>query len=554
MTDGKHQLPLLEESIAGLDSAAGDAANSDAANGDAAGGIARRDFVKIVGAGLAVAGLGGLAALGRRTAGTPQSGPDAVAAPAAAGEQVTLATLSAGYREGLAQLAREYEAKRPGVRVDIQIMPSNGYETWLRTQVPGAGASGPDIFNANYGAGFYEQGLIINFAPFLRERNPYTGRAWHETLSAQFLEKYKVGGDVTQIPLDFIEIAFFYNADLFKKLGLSPPRTWEEMLTQAEFIRHSGTIPFAVPGTAESYWAGTVGWMVRFFSDAYTRHLVPLVMARPGDWNYEAPRNKGFRLDLRDPYNDARLIVNNERILRAVRDRRLRFDDGRFAEIYSLLKQFSRHWQSGFHGTTPGAAYHLFLTGRAAMLLSTSAEIGQLLRDMDDLPPPLRFAWSVFPVPPLRSSRFGVPAFRGVGGAGTTLAVVRKNPRQTRRSVDFMMFLTTPHAAKVLVQKAVENRRPLVGPMLIPGATIPGRIGSYFRAFEGRGFEKLSFRGLMDEQQSVWEWTVWAQRYMEDRLSLDGFLKRNQRLMEEAVPRVAALQKVDMNPRTRDVK
>jgi hypothetical protein len=56
----------------------------------------------------------------------------------------------------------------------------------------------------------------------------------------------------------------------------------------------------------------------------------------------------------------------------------------------------------------------------------------------------------------------------------------------------------------------------------------------------------------MDEQESVWQWTVWAQRYMEGRISLREFLNRYQRLMEEAVPRVIAMQKLDMNPRTKD--
>src|SRR5690349_17278587 len=60
--------------------------------------------------------------------------------------QVTLATVSANYREGWEQIAREYEQQNPGVRVKVQILPSNGYETWLRTQIPGGGANGPDLF------------------------------------------------------------------------------------------------------------------------------------------------------------------------------------------------------------------------------------------------------------------------------------------------------------------------------------------------------------------------------------------------------------------------
>lgn len=495
---------------------------------------------------------GAAAAAGGASLGALASAARARGAEPAASPGVVVATVSASYREGLETLAREYEALHPGAHVTIQVLPVNGYETWLRTQIPGGGDSAPDIFNANYGWGMYERGLTINLTPFLDRRNPYTRRPWRATLSAQFLEKFKVGGDVTFIPIDFIEIAFYYNAVTFERLGLTPPRTWEEMIAHAARVRDAGIVPFALPGNADSYWSGTVGWIARFFSDAYTRPLVPRLLSRPGDWDYDASRNARFRLDLRDPYNDALVVVNTERLLDAVRAGAVRFDTPRFAEIYTRIREFSRFWQRGFHGASAQTAYYLFLTQRAAMLLDTSATLGLLLRDMADLPERARFRWGVFPVPPLARSAFHVPPFRGVGGPGTVWAVVKKRHEQVARSVDFLMYMTTPHAARVLVEQAVRHRRPLTGPMLIPGADLPESIRGYFGVFEGRGFEKLSFRGLLDEQQSAWEWTVWAQRYMDGLLTLPQFLSRYQRLMRDAVPRVIAMQKLDMDPRTRD--
>lgn len=467
---------------------------------------------------------------------------------------VTLATVSANYKEGFEQIARGYEKRNPGVRVNVQVMPVNGYETWLRTQIPGGGSGAPDLFNANYAWGMYEKGLMVNLSPYLDRRNPHTGKAWIETLSTQFIEKFKVGGDVSFIPMDFIEIAFYYNADIYGRLKLKPPSTWDEMLAQADRIRSAGILPFAVPGNADSYWSGTVGWIARFFTDAYTRHLVPTVLSQPGDWDYSAKKNAGFRLDLRDPYNDAYVVTNGERILRAVRDGRIRVDDERFAEVYRQIWRFSRYWQRGFHGAGAQTAYHLFLSGRAAVLLETSAQIGQLLKDMEDLPERSRFRWGIFQVPPLTTSRFRIPPFRGVGGPGLVLGVVKKDPAQVAQTMDFLMYLSTPQSARILVEQAVRNRRPLTGPMLIPGVQFPENIRRLFAPFEGRGFERLSWRGLLDEQQSVWEWTVWAQRYMDGRLTLPGFLRRYQKTITDAIPRVIAMQKLDMDPRTKDSK
>jgi len=463
--------------------------------------------------------------------------------------QITVASVSANYKEGLERRARDYERLNPGVRVVVQIMPVNGYETWLRTQIPSGGAGAPDLFNANYAWGMYEKGLMVNLSPWLRRTNPYTGRSWIATLNTQFIEKFKVGGDVSFIPLDFIEIAFYYNATMLDRLGLRPPRTWEEMLAHGRRLRHAGVIPFAVPGNADSYWSGTVGWIARFFTDAYTRHLVPMVLSQPGDWDYDPARNRAFRLNLQDPYNDAYVVTNGERILAAVRDGRIRVDDDRFAEAYTRIREFSRLWQRGFHGASSQTAYHLFLSGRAAVLLETSAQIGQLLKDMEDLPARARFRWRIFPVPPLTSSRFRVPPFRGVGGPGLVIGVVKKNAAQTSLVMDFLMYLSSPESARILVEQALANRRPLTGPMLVPGVQFPAEIRRLFGPFEGRGFERLSWRGLMDEQQSVWEWTVWAQRFMDGRLTLREFLQRYQKTIMDAVPGV---QHLDMNPRTRD--
>jgi|GEM_PF-4504559 len=270
--------------------------------------------------------------------------------------QITLATVSANYREGLLRLAQEYKQLHPEIEVRIQVQPPNEYETWLRTQI----------------------GLLVDLTAALEQTNPYTGKSWKQNLDVQFLEKYKIAGDVAVIPLDFIrplarvgyknvpdsktavprtkfsclesakhgtaerdlhekfillysckrsiEIAFFYNRDIFDQLGLKPPRTWEEMLAHAERIRRAGYVPFAVPGDA-----------------------VPLVMSQPGDWDYPPRVNGGFRLNVNSPYNDAPLIMNQERLIAAVRDGQIRMESERFREAYTKIAEFATYLQRGFN-------------------------------------------------------------------------------------------------------------------------------------------------------------------------------------------------------------
>ncbi|MDI6782493.1 MAG: extracellular solute-binding protein [bacterium] len=465
---------------------------------------------------------------------------------------IHLATVSAGYKPGLDRLAREYMKLHPEVEVKINLITGE-FATWVRTQIAGGEQTAPDIYNANYTEGYYELGKWVNLTPYLNHINPYTDQPWRDSLSEPFLEKYKSGGrDVCTIPIDFVEIAFFYNKNMFQKLGIQPPETWEELIAICKKIQAAGYIPVAIPGNADSYWAGVVGWIVRFFTDAYTRDYVPLCMSQPGDWDYNAARNGNFKLNLSDPYNDATLIINGERKLQLVLDGKLRFDTPRFKELYTYIREFAQYWQPGFNGTNAGSAYQLFLMQKAAMFIDGSWRISGLKEDMLDLEPQDRFAWSVFRLPPLTSGKYRLAPFRGVGGAGTVWCVVKKSPEQNKAVIDFLMFITTPHAGKVLVEEVSKNRLPLSGPMLIRGVELPPEIKDQFAAFEGLGFEKLSFRGWEDEQESVWQWTVYAQTYLAGKMSLSEFLSRYQNLMVAAANRWQQKYQLDLNPKTKD--
>ncbi len=465
--------------------------------------------------------------------------------------RIWLATVSSQFGPGLRRLANEYEKLHPGISVKIQVLPVQGYETWIRTQIPAAGEQAPDIYNVNYTNDFYAKGLLATLTPFVNSKDSYTGQLWRKTLNAQFLERMKTEGEISSIPLDFIEVAFFYNKDIFNRLHLKPPHTWEQMIAMAPRIQRAGIIPFAVPGDADSYWSGTVGWIFRFFTDAYCRIYVPLVMAHPGDWDYSPQQNGHFKLNLANPYNDALVVLDNERILNAIKDGRIRMDSPRFVEAYREIKQFARYWEPGFNGVSALSAYQLFLTGKAAIMLNASTAIPQLMYDMADLYPSERFQWGIFPVPPLVHSRFHIPPFRGVGGPGVVFGVVKKSPAQVHRAVDFLMYITTPRAARVLVDEALKHRLPLNGPMLIPGVRFPPALAARFAPFLHRGFEKLDFRGLLDEQESTWQWTVWAQRYLEGKISVETCLRQYEKLMQEAVPRIAKAEHLDLNPRTK---
>ena len=130
------------------------------------------------------------------------------------------------------------------------------------------------------------------------------------------------------------------------------------------------------------------------------------------------------------------------------------------------------------------------------VLLGSSAALGQIMRDMDDLPQRARFEWGVFPVPRMTRSAFRIPPFRGVGGPGTSLGVVRKDREQERVAIDFLMFLTSRFGNELM-------NRESEWPPLTLGAQ-PSKLMAPFMP-DPRGFNTRVSLGVGSRVRQVFE-------------------------------------------------
>lgn len=468
--------------------------------------------------------------------------------------RIVVATQMMNYKEGMEQVAEDYMRLHPDVKVELIFIVLN-YETWVRTQFSGGERMAPDIYNGNVTNNFGRMGRWVVMNDYLEAENPYTGRPWRETMDMNLVEKAKETGNYYHIPIDFIETGLFYNRDLFEKNGYTVPESWEEMMDLGARIRADGIIPFAIPGVLREVWSGQVGWMARMLGDVYYRDLIPHVMAQPGDWDYDPERDGRFVQDFSDPYDDMLVGINQERVHQAILDGVIDFRDERSRRVYERIKEWSEHWQNGFLGTDTLAAHRLFLTQQAAMEIHHSGNVGFLFKEMEDLPEEDRFEWGVFPVPSIKDDPLALAPMRGIGGIGSMLTVTRKSdPEHEKRVVDFLMYLTTPESVETIFNRAIKEGKPIIGPPAVLDVPLPDEFAERFEVFFGRGHEKLNFRGLDDEQQSVYEWSILLQDYLGDRISLDEMLELYQELMLKAHERIRERQHLDMDPTTNDLE
>jgi ABC-type sugar transport system permease subunit/ABC-type glycerol-3-phosphate transport system substrate-binding protein len=452
----------------------------------------------------------------------------------------------------LEEIIRRYEVQNPHLKVELSVVAQE-FATWIRTRVAAGGDLVPDIYNGNYTNGYDRQGRWVALDPYLESVNPYTDKRWLDGIDRRLIERYRVDGQAYILPIDYIDIAVFYNREIFAELELSAPETWDEWLALCEKVERAGYVPIAIGGDAQSYWAGEMGWLVRLLGDAYLRNSLPMLMSRPGDWDYEEARNGDYGYRPRDLYSDMLVVTNREREFAAVQEGRLDFRGPKFRRVYERLNELARFFQPGFMGADSRSATQLFYTKKAAMSLMHSGSITGIIHDFAKLNPAERFEFANFWFPPITDDPLVEGPFRGVGGGGMVLAVMQKNdPVHERNVMDFLQFLTTPESGRLLVELTLADGQSLTGPLLIEGVELPGDLADKFAVFKGHGYEKVNYRGLSDEQESVQEWVIIAQEYMGGRLALDDFLVRYDDLMRRAAARLIKRDGLDMDPTTKD--
>lgn len=84
---------------------------------------------------------------------------------------------------------------------------------------------------------------------------------WQEAIAAGQMDPaaadlYKVNGKIYGVPLHLSSWVVFYNEALFQKTGLTPPKTWDDLLADCEKLKAAGITPF--DATIQDGWRGFI--------------------------------------------------------------------------------------------------------------------------------------------------------------------------------------------------------------------------------------------------------------------------------------------------------
>ena len=243
------------------------------------------------------------------------------------------------------QLAKNFEATNPDVKVTFTVIPATAYSQKVQTMI--AGGKAPDIFNGgdvqipNYVAKKY----VLDLKPYV-DREDYDLSGFYP----EIIDNLTYEGQLVGLTDNYDTQVMYYNADLFKKAGVEEPTsdwTWDDFLVAARKLT-SGE------GSAKQYGAVYDNWFAPYYDQIWANGGEPF------------------------PENGSRCGFSSPEAVKA------------FTQIQDLYKEGLSPTPSAF---SANGSEQQFLSGRIGMLIGNGRWSAYTFKDVK------KFTWKVAPLP-----------------------------------------------------------------------------------------------------------------------------------------------------------
>ncbi len=132
----------------------------------------------------------------------------------------------------------EFTKQYPNIKVNFQPTIPAEYNTTLRLQLEGG--IGPDVMYARSfatGNQLFQDGFFADVSSVSGYNNNYSASNKAPWLATD--------GSAFGIPFAAVSHGIYYNKDIFKELGLTQPKDWDEFLEYCQTIKDAGYMPLA---------------------------------------------------------------------------------------------------------------------------------------------------------------------------------------------------------------------------------------------------------------------------------------------------------------------
>ena len=312
-------------------------------------------------------------------------------------------------------IVADFEAANPGIHIVREAKTLDDLKLVLQMTVQSG--KGPDIMQLNQGeadmGAFVKADLISNLTKTAVEKG------WESSFSKANLRSMGYKGDYYGVSLTGEVVGFFYNKAVFAELGLSIPKTFEDLEVLLADIKASGYTPINF-GNLDG-WTGIHEWSS--IQHVYTTRdeLDNMMSGRSGNfWN--AAANKDSAAKLTDWVKK-----------------------GYFTKDFSAI---------GYDDSAT-----VFYQGKSALMLT-----GNWLQGEFDANAPFETGFFLMPAPAGKAKNL-----KAIGGPGIPFVINKKTKNQDA-AVKFLDFLARKETAVLLAQNGMLPALPIEANS-IPGAS-----------------------------------------------------------------------------------
>ncbi|TCP20774.1 carbohydrate ABC transporter substrate-binding protein (CUT1 family) [Scopulibacillus darangshiensis] len=294
----------------------------------------------------------------------------------------------------LDKVVKEFEKKNPNIKIQTEAVLNDSYKEKIRvllgTNHP------PDIFfswSGEFAHNIVRGNKALDLTSYYNK-----DKTWSDKIIEPTMESYRFDGKMYGVPWMMDAKLFFYNKDIFNKLGLKPPKTFKQLIAVSKKLKDKGYTPIAF-GNKE-------GWPAGHYIGTLNRRTVPADVIKK-----DHIRSQGT-------FDDPGYIKALEKLQK--------LNDVAFNKNSNALKyDFSRQ---------------AFTSGKAAMDYMETIEIGDL--------PDIGFELGTFNFPAVEDGKGDQKIISGAP-EGFMISSKTKHPDAAMK---FLEFLTNKENGKKLVK------------------------------------------------------------------------------------------------------
>ncbi|MFN2744160.1 ABC transporter substrate-binding protein [Bacillus sp. z60-18] len=290
------------------------------------------------------------------------------------------------------EAVKEFEKSHPDVSIQTEAVLNDSYKDKIKVML--GTSQPPDIYFAwsdEFAKKIIRGERALDLTSYYKD-----DQKWASQLLKSQIEPFSVQGKRYGVPWQMASKEFFYNKDIFKKLGLSPPKTWDELIDVCKVLKENGYTPIAFGTKAP--------WTISHYIATLNQKLVD-----------EETREKDYHT------------------------KNAAFTDKGYVEALSKLQELSPYFSKHVNSIDHEYVRQQFKSGKAGMIYAETSEI-KLVNDTVNL--------GLFPFPDIAGQK-GRPGMLTGAPEGFMISANTKHPQE---AMAFLKFLTSKKMGEKLVK------------------------------------------------------------------------------------------------------